>query len=73
MNNRGRKFAVVIMAVILLAIGMVAGVIAAFRGVDLSWLALVLPILCSVLPTYIGANTVQKIKKPKEEKGHDMG
>ena len=66
-NNRGRKFAVVIMAVILLAIGMAAGVIAAFRSVDLGWLALVLPILAGVLPAYIGANTVQKIKNPKKD------
>ena len=72
-NNRGRKFVVVIMAVILLAIGMAAGVIAAYQGVDLAWLGLVLPILASVLPSYIGANTLQKSIQAKNQNNQKNG
>lgn len=67
---KGRKFAVVIMATILLGIGMIAGVIGALEGVDLPWLAMTLPIIASTYPAYIGGNAMQKIKTaPQQSKG----
>ncbi len=60
--KNGRKFFVVVMACILLALGMIAGVIGAYKEVDLPWLAVVLPILAGTLPVYIGGNVYQKNK-----------
>lgn len=71
--SKGRKFAVVIMTVVLLAMGMVAGVIGAYQGVDLPWLGLVLPVLASVLPGYIAGNVFQKIwSKQSKDSGNGM-
>ena len=61
--KNGRKFAVTVAAMVLLGIGMVAGLVAAWRGVDLPWLSVVLPILAGALPAYIGANAYQKGKE----------
>jgi hypothetical protein len=61
--KNGRKFFVVVMACILLAIGMVAGLISAWKEFELPWLATVLPILAGALPTYIGFNAYQKGKE----------
>ena len=61
--KNGRKFFVVVMACVLLVIGMVAGLVAAWRSIDLPWLAVVLPILAGTLPVYIGGNAYQRGKE----------
>lgn len=64
--KNGRKFFVVVGAMILLAIGMAAGVVAAMKEFDLPWLSTTLPILAGVLPTYIVGNAYQKGKESEK-------
>jgi len=59
----GRKFVVVIIASILVLLGMIAGIIGAYRELDLPWLAVTLPILAAVLPSYIAGNAYQHGKE----------
>lgn len=72
MNNGttgyGRKFAVIIIVSIQITIGMIAGCIGAYMGIDLPWLAVVLPILASVYPAYMAANAYQKGKQTEGTK-----
>ena len=65
MKNKGRKFAVVVATSVLIVLTLVYTMIGALNGLDVSWVSGFLMTLGSVYPTYIGANTVQKIKKPK--------
>ena len=60
---RGRKFTVVIIVSIQIAIGMIAGLVGAALEVDLPWLSVTLPILAGVYPLYMGANAYQKGKE----------
>lgn len=60
--KNGRKFAVVIIVSIEIAIGMIAGVVGAYTKVEMPWLSVVLPILASVYPAYMGANAYVKKK-----------
>ena len=66
-RKKGRKFTVVIIASILLTLGMIAGVIGAYRGLELPWLGVTLPILAGTLPSYIGANAYQKKVEAKDD------
>jgi len=63
--KNGRKFAVIIIVSVEIILGMVAGIIGAYLELDLSWLSVVLPILASVYPAYMGANAWQKTKENK--------
>ncbi len=69
--KNGRKFAVVIIVSVLLAIGMITGGIAAYKEFELPWLSLTLPILAGVYPVYIAGNAYQHGKElsNKEVKG----
>ncbi len=59
----GRKFMVVKIVTIEMTLGMFAGIVGAYMGVDLPWLSVVLPILAAVYPAYLGANAYQKGKQ----------
>jgi len=59
----GRKFTVIIIVSIEITLGMIAGIVGAYMGVDLPWLSVVLPILAAVYPAYMGANAYQKGKQ----------
>lgn len=63
--KHGRKFTVIIIVSIQITLGMIAGCIGAYMGIDLPWLAVVLPILAAVYPAYMGANAYQKGKEIK--------
>ena len=62
-NKNGRKFTVIIIVSIQIVLGMIAGIIGAYMGVDLPWLSVLLPILAAVYPAYMGANAYQKGKQ----------
>lgn len=68
-EKKGRKFSVVIMVTILLFLGMVAGVIAAYNEFNLPWLAVTLPILAGVYPVYIAGNAYQHGKEINKNGG----
>ncbi len=58
-----RKFIVVMISAVLLLLGMIAGIVGAYKELDLPWLAVTLPVLAAVLPSYIAGNAYQHGKE----------
>ena len=63
-KTKSRKFVVVIMVTVIFIMAMIIGAVAAWKEIDVPWLAVTLPILASVYPAYLGANAYQKKFRP---------